>query len=218
MRYHIHLLETTEEEEGERIAVTMEVGAVEREPVTCLEASAALVCFITVQLFSNCCHTGYDVSRSCRYSSYYSYGGLSYGFSSVTEYLFMGSGGGGGVRGSQCCGLSGRGGNGGGIIIISSPVLTGNGGAVTACATKGQDTGRSLKTAGVHGAGGGGSGGSILIMTSLSTISGVVNVDVEGGPGGTSVSSSNSNGGGGSQGQQTIVDTILSGPTYSFWI
>ena len=168
---------------------------------------------------------GSGVSRSYyvnhRYTTLRNEGGGSYGFPSVTEYLFMGSGGGGGARGSQCCGLPGRGGNGGGIIIIATPVLAGNEGAIIAHGTRGQDTGRGFdKTAGgYHGAGGGGSGGSVLIMTSLSTTSGVVKVGVEGGPGGTSASASDGYGGDGSRGRQTIVDTSqLSGPMYSFWI
>ena len=173
---------------------------------------------------SNCFRTVvtgsvYSACSRRYYPSYTSEAGVSYGSSIVTEYILMGSGGGGGARGSQCCGLPGRGGNGGGIIIISTPALTGDGGVITACGTRGQDSGRGIhNTGGVHGAGGGGSGGSILIMTSLSTTSGVVSVDVEAGPGGTSALSSEVYGGGGSRGRQTIINTFLSGPTYSFWI
>ena len=131
----------------------------------------------------------------------------------------MGSGGGGGGFGLRCCGRPGRGGNGGGIIIISTLALTGNGGTITACGIRGQGSSRGFnKTGGVHGAGGGGSGGSVLIMTPVSITSGLVNVDVEGGPSGTSELSSDNAGGRGSQGQKTTVNTALSGPTSSFWI
>lgn len=168
-------------------------------------------------------HLSGGVSRSISCGRYYSYtvqGGQSYGHSSIPfERLFMGSGGGGGARDSHCCGLPGRGGNGGGIIIIYTPFLTGDGGLITACGVKGQDSGKSLyKTGGIHGAGGGGSGGSIVILASSYSSIGVVNVDVEGGRPGTSLLSSRSNGRDGSQGQQITVSTAQLGLMYSFWI
>lgn len=75
-------------------------------------------------------------------NSCYSYGGVAYGYPTLTEYILMGSGGGGGARGRVCCGHSGRGGNGGGIIIITTPVVTGEGGSIISCGRNGQDSGR----------------------------------------------------------------------------
>ena len=121
------------EEEEEGIA---ETDAVEEVLVICLTVNVALIITIRLQpmqLLSNCCYAGSGSGSYCRSGA----GGEAYGYSSLNEYLFMGSGGGGGARGSQCCTIPSRGGNGGGIIIISTPVLTGDGGIITACGTRG---------------------------------------------------------------------------------
>ena len=92
---------------------------------------------------------------------------------------FMGGGGGGGYRDNGQTVTNG--GNGGGIVIISAPSIVGNSNSILA---NGNDVTTNTND---EGAGAGGAGGTVLLNTDL--ISGTLNVQVNGGDGGTTLNS-----------------------------
>lgn len=118
-------------------------------------------------------------------------GGLALSY--TTTKAFMGGGGGGGFRDNFQTATAG--GNGGGIVIISAPALVGNGNAILA---DGIDV---TVNSNDEGAGAGGAGGTVLL--NVDAVVGNLDVEVNGGDGGTTfntIFSTNCHGPGGGGG------------------
>ncbi|OQP44483.1 hypothetical protein A4H97_08895 [Niastella yeongjuensis] len=132
-------------------------------------------------------------------------GGVALGFSLLTgNRAFLGGGGGGGQgRSSQS-----DGGNGGGIILIRA------GGLKTSCGSPGiSANGKAAVGSGSYGAGGGGAAGTIILqIKSYNVLSACrLDIDANGGRGGSSgnILSSGGAGGGGGQGAILVTGSAL---------
>lgn len=131
-------------------------------------------------------------------------GGLDLSAHINEDRIFMGGGGGAGERNN---GHSTGGGNGGGIILIKANEIATSG----SCGSlKISANGETTPDIGNDGAGGAGAGGSIVIETNIWNVASGCTVDLEsnGGDGGSSLSGG-IHGGGGGGGQGTILFSIL---------
>ncbi|MCS6905675.1 MAG: hypothetical protein NZ576_09920, partial [Bacteroidia bacterium] len=115
-------------------------------------------------------------------------GGINLLYNNVQNKIFLGGGGGGGQQNNS---FGSSGGRGGGIIILKSGSIVSNNNTIQ---SNGQD-GFNTPGGGNDGAGGGGAGGTILL--DVSTFTGNLNINVNGGKGGNSCCSHGPGGGGG---------------------
>jgi hypothetical protein len=156
---------------------------------------------------------GGQQSASCAVSLKASWGG--YGcydmYTQANRQIIMGGGGGSGVKSATRTATNG--GNGGGIVFLLAGTLVGNGKFIRA-------NGQSVSTAASGSGGGGGAGGSVLL--DVTSYSGVFQVGIRGGNGGTTNGPvCTGTGGGGAGGVLwyagnsaigAVVDTVGGGP------
>lgn len=124
------------------------------------------------------------------------------------EFVLMGGGGGTSTQNLLLGDTATRGGNGGGIVIILADSIIGNGASI-------RSTGESVNQLATAGAGGGGGGGSVFL--DVNGVSGPLNIQVQGGRGGSIKNTCpNPGGGAGGGGGYGVVGFSLPGNQYYY--